>query len=562
MNIINKSFLFLAMLPQKLYTLWGVDVPHLKSILTYKLIMDDRRPNTFQATRANYNAEKEISNATLWTMLTSFIMGLFFLFFFYLGSDYITQFTLYFSMFIVFLCMALVGDFTGVLIDVRDTFIILPKPVKDQTVVLSRLLHIFIHLCKLVAPMILPTFLYLAIYGGIGKAVAFLLCAVLSILFSIFLINAAYIFILRVTTPERFKNVISYIQIAFTILIFGAYQAMPRMSDGDDFQKMTLAASDWLAMAPPYWFACLFQAVTGQGATAAQYVSAALGILVPLASIYAVVRFLAPAFNQKLAMISGSSEGGSTEKAGEKLRENTGFMASIAQFVSNNKHEQTGFLFAWKMMLRSREFKVKVYPTIGYLIVLMGLNIYRTSASGSSSGNGMMVLFSAYISGLIVVIASTAIAYSDKFKAAWIFLVSPVERPGEIISGALKAVLLMFFSVIAILVLSAGVAMLGFSALPSLLFALVNVLLINFGLAYLNFRHFPFSASTAEMHKGSQTVMTIMVMVVAGLIGLLHFFLLKNTAVLWAGLFISSILVKLLINAIRKKTWESILTSG
>jgi ABC-2 type transport system permease protein len=560
MNPFNKVFLFLALLPQKLYQFWGVNMPQLKSILTYKLIMDDRRPNTFQATRANTNTEKEISNATIWTMLTSFIVGLSFLIVFYLGDDYIAQFTLYFSMFIVFLCMTLVGDFTGVLIDVRDTYIVLPKPVNDQTVVLSRLLHIFIHLCKLVVPMCLPTFLYLSIYGSIGKAAVFLLCTVLAILFSIFLINAVYILILRVTTPERFKNVISYFQIAFTILIFGAYHFMPRMSNDDDFQKLSLAASDWLIVAPPYWFACLFQVVMGLEATLIQYVAASLGILAPLASIYVVVRFLAPAFNQKLAMISGASEGGSTENTSSGVRENTGFVSSIARLLSNNKQEQTGFLFAWKMMLRSREFKLKVYPTIGYMAVLLGLNVYRSRTLGYEEGLGSMLLFSTYVSGLVIVIATSAIAYSDKFKAAWIFLVTPIEKPGEVISGALKAVLFMFYSVVVLLVLTAGIGMLGFSVLPSLLFALVNVLLINYGLAFLNFRHLPFSASPSEMNNGSQTMMTMMVMFVAGLLGLLHYFLLKKTVVLWIGLLVSSTLVKLLINAIRKKSWDSILT--
>jgi len=62
--------------------------------------------------------------------------------------------------------MTLIADFTAVLIDVRDNFIIIPKPINDKTFVLSRLLHIFIHLCKSVIPMCLPALIMLAVQNG------------------------------------------------------------------------------------------------------------------------------------------------------------------------------------------------------------------------------------------------------------------------------------------------------------------------------------------------------------------------------------------------------------
>ena len=160
MHIINQSFLKLALLPAGLYARMGVDTAQLKTILTTKLILDDRRPRPIAQTRSS-GEKKPVSMATLGTMLMSAVMGAFFLFCFFIGEDRVTQLTFYFTFFFVLLSLTLITDFTSVLIDVRDNFILLPKPVNDKTLVVARLLHIFIHLCKIVLPMGLPGVIYL-----------------------------------------------------------------------------------------------------------------------------------------------------------------------------------------------------------------------------------------------------------------------------------------------------------------------------------------------------------------------------------------------------------------
>src|SRR4051812_4577542 len=143
MNLFNKIFLKLALLPSRVYGKLGADVAQLRSIVTIKLVMDDRRPNTLQQTRRQ--SDKPVSMATLGTMFISLLMGLLLLISFAVGEDMVTRMTIYFSFFFFMLSATLISDFTSVLIDVRDNYIILPKPVSDRTFVIARLLHIFIH---------------------------------------------------------------------------------------------------------------------------------------------------------------------------------------------------------------------------------------------------------------------------------------------------------------------------------------------------------------------------------------------------------------------------------
>ena len=241
MNPVNKVFLKLVLLPSFLYKRMGVNMTQLNSILNTKLIIDDRRPNTIQQTRTR-NKGGQVSMATLGTMLMSGIIGLVYLFAFSIGSNLVTSLTIYFSMFFFMLSATLISDFTSVLIDVRDTFIILPKPVDDRTLLVSRLLHILIHISKIVLPMSLAGMVYIIMNVNIPAALSFLLMVLFTTAFAILFINAVYIGILKITTPQKFQSVISYIQIIFAIVIYASYQVFPRIINRFELGTLDLSS--------------------------------------------------------------------------------------------------------------------------------------------------------------------------------------------------------------------------------------------------------------------------------------------------------------------------------
>src|SRR6516164_8570634 len=97
MNFINRALLKLVLLPKKLYSNNGINTAQLQSILVAKLLMDDRRPASALAGRRRNNEKKEISKATLTTMLISAVMGALFLLSFALSAPVIVQLTFYFA---------------------------------------------------------------------------------------------------------------------------------------------------------------------------------------------------------------------------------------------------------------------------------------------------------------------------------------------------------------------------------------------------------------------------------------------------------------------------------
>src|SRR5438128_1767797 len=109
MNIVNVILLRLVLLPWKLYEKFGINTVQLHAILSTKLLMDDRRPNTFQQA-SHKHKNKDTARATLYTMFLSVLLGAFFILSFSIGTNLVTQLTFFFSMFIFMLASTLISD--------------------------------------------------------------------------------------------------------------------------------------------------------------------------------------------------------------------------------------------------------------------------------------------------------------------------------------------------------------------------------------------------------------------------------------------------------------------
>lgn len=566
MNIFDKGLLAIILFPKRIYQKAGIDVPKLKSILVYKLLMDDRNPTSIQNLRnKNKTQKKDPSNISYINMFLNLVTGAFFMLVFLIGENHIIHLTLYFSIFIIFLSMMLISNFTSVLIDVRDNYIILPKPVNGETVVLARLLHIFIYMCKTILPLSIPAIVFISINENIIAGLLLFIIVIFATLFSIFLISAVYIFILKITTPEKFKNIISYIQIVFAILIYAAYQLVPRLISKIGFENIDLDNIKWVILMPSYWFACLFNGIFTLNASKIEIIAALLGILVPILSIYLVIKYLAPYFNQKLSMITGS-EGVNATTNNPFKKNNKPIDETLAGFVTNNPMEKAGFLFSWKMMARSREYKMAIYPTIGYVFVMFFLILF-TGYKNTMDLNLIMankvkltsqIIIGIYVSSIILLAAITQMVYTEKYKAAWIYFSTPIVEPGQIISGGIKAVIIQLNILISLVFLIISIALIGFSIMPNIILGMINQILIAYIIAALAKKNFPFSRHLLNAKKSSSFIKSLYMLFFYGIIGVIHFYILKNIYFIAISTVISLILIYFTSKYIKNLTWNEI----
>jgi ABC-2 type transport system permease protein len=563
MNIINKTFLKIALAPKSLYRKLGVDHEQMKAILVIKLTMDDRRASAlFQTQRKK---DKPITAATLGTMAMSALMGLLFLFSFSYSSGMSTSLTLYFTMFFVMLSASLISDFTSVLIDIRDNFIILPKPVSDRTFLVGRLMHIMIHISKVILPMSIPGLVYMSIVTNILGGLIFFMVVLLVALFAIFFINALYLVILKVTTPGRFQSIISYMQIFFAIAIYGSYQLMPRLMESTGLDQMEISTIKGIIFYPLFWFASMWMVLFNMDGNSQQFIAAIAGGIIPFLSIYIVVKFLAPSFNNKLSLINNS--GGETkpvQKNAPAIKRKS-FAGLLSKILTGTSAERTGFLMTWKMTSRSRDFKLKVYPSIGYLAVYAVLIFWNSGqdAFESLQGDGwrgrVLIISILYFSAIILTMALGQMIYSDKHKASWIYYKAPLLRPGEVILGGAKAIIMKFYFPVITVVTIAGLYVFGPKVLPQIILAMFNVSLISTIMVVMNNKVFPFSMQQNLNANTGTFLKNMFILMFAGIVAVIHFFLYNVLPVIIILAVLSMIATWLLAENIKKTEWAVIM---
>ncbi len=561
MNVFNKILLKAVLLPSGVYEKMGVNVRHLRAILMTKLIMDDRRPNSFQQMRRQAR-KKPISNATLSTMAMSIIAGVLFVFISAFLKNTVTQLTIYFSFYITFLASILIADFTSVLIDVRDTYIILPKPVTDRTVVLSRLLHIFIHICKTALPMCLPGAVYFTYTYNALVLLVFLLMVGMAILFTIFLINACYIFILKITTPQKFQNIISYIQIVFAVFFYACYQIVPRVATR--FSGFDITRYKSAPLFPSYWFAAAVSQAWQPVNSLQVWLCVLLSLIAPLLSLWVVIKYFAPSFNQKLALISaGTTEaGGGDSKLVPQAKGISGYSKFMAQLFTKKGAERAAFIFTWQLMIRSRDFKMKVYPAIGYVAVIIVLTMFNIKISvqditGLTAKGKSAILIIIYFSNLLLVSGLGQLIYYEKYKAAWVFYSAPIEVPGKIVSGAVKACIAQFFFPIALIIFLVLTGLAGVSILPNILLGFSNAFLLGSLAGYFIVNRLPFSCPP-NIKASRGTLRIAMVSIFGFVMASIQYSIINITPVVIIFTLLSAGAAWLLLDSIKKLSWQKI----
>ena len=552
----------LALLPGRIYERMGIDQGQLKSILVTKLTIDDRRPNTIHQTQIK-KKEKPINAATIGTILMSLLLGLVYLLAFTMGSDEVTKLTFYFSFFFFMLASSLISDFTSVLIDVRDAYIILPRPVNDKTIVTARTLHILIHISKLVVPMCAPGLVTIIVLYGIWGGFCFLAMVMMLTLFTIFFINALYLLILKITTPKKFQAIISYVQIVFAIVLYASFQILPRLMKNFEGISFSVGNNPLFLLFPSYWFAAGFSAFFYLRAAGLEWMAAAISISLPFASLYMVIKYLAPNFNNKLALINGASPG-SSKPAPQKQKQGLSYSNFLSRILTKSGAERMGFLFTWKMSARSRDFRLKVYPTIGYLLVYVVIIMLQSKSLSlnqieDETRVGKTVIVTAlYICSYLPMMAIGQSIFSDKYKAAWIYFTAPVKTPGLIIRGSVKASISIFFIPMALIVLTAGLLIVGLKVLPNIILGLTNQLLLACIAVYSSHKQLPFSAHQSTQRKTGNFLRGLIILLASGIIGLSHYLIYSFMPVVIIYIALSGIATWLLLDSIKSISWSRI----
>ncbi|MEZ5042240.1 MAG: hypothetical protein R2828_20245 [Saprospiraceae bacterium] len=535
----NKFLLKLVTLFNFMWVRLGVDTGQLEAILSSKIKMDSRRASVFNT--QGRTSQRALKNQDWVSIFVFLFIGAFFLMPLIIFQEKATGFTLYFAGWMVMLAMTLITDFTEVLIDVRDNYILLPRPINDRTLTVSRLLHISIYLSKLVLAFILPALIFLFVKYGFLGFLTFSLQIMLGLVFVIFLVNLIYLFILRLSTPQKFKEIINYLQIIFTVTIFSAYYLLPRLIDMKDFENADILTSPFVLLLPPSWLAGLWSLLVDANYSLVVFTLSALAILTPIICGWLILTVLTKAFNQKMMAITEGGGASSEEKnkdAAEKIVQSSR-IEHLADWICNNETEKAAFKWSWRLTARNRDYKLRVYP--GFGMVPAFFVYFALNGEGSLQERwqqlleGSSYLLLVYFCFLLLTTPLMSSQYSNKHIATWIFYASPLDKPGWILSGTAKAIVTKFFLPAYGIMFMVGLSIWGPKVIDDFMLGFANIMLLGtIILTLIQAKKMPFSDSWDNMNKGSNFTAGISSLVLASIMGGLHYLVVDKTPIVLA----------------------------
>jgi ABC-2 type transport system permease protein len=536
----------------------GVDTDQLYNILSVKLMMDDRRPNAMFAGRRNSTPSGNVRNPVMVSFFTV-LMGVFMGMVLFLGkAPYLAQ-TLYFSIFMVMMSLTLISDFTTILLDPRDQFILLPRPVNDRTIAISRILHISIYVLRLALLLGIPGMVMIGFIDGVLAVPLFFLQVLEATFLCIFGVNIMYLLLMRSVSPQKFKDIISYFQVGFSVLIFAVYYLLPRMIDMSVLEHIRIISHWWSWCLPPVWIAALNELLirhNSQGILTG--VLAVLGFTFPLVGLWLVAKVLAPGFNRRLAVIA-TSDGNSNSAGNTKKARKFGLIGYVANIVATDPVENAGFRITWKLAARTREFRMKVLPSFAYVPIYFVVFMFNRKNGGLDNiQNGHSYIFFLYFCTLILSTILMNVSMSPQYKSAWIYYAAPIGQPGKVLSGMYKAIITLYFFPYFLVISCAVVTIWGPDAIKDVIFAFLACTIYGMLMALFTVKGLPFSRPVIIKQGGGRFIISMMILIFVAGIGFAHWFIMRWENVIWIGIIPLLAINWAMLKYYKKQSWDSI----
>ncbi|NLY45700.1 MAG: hypothetical protein GX053_06885 [Tissierella sp.] len=517
-----------------LFTKMDIDYPAMRKILQVKLTLDSRRVSTVMQNNTNQKDKDKDKNNFLKSLTIYFIMGLVMVALVLFGNNYFYQMTLVFGMFMFFMMTTLISDYSSVLLDLRDKEILLSKPINSRTLNMAKVLHIIIYTSMITMAMIGPSLIVGGIENGILFFLIYLIEIILLNLFLIVLTGLMYLLILRFFDGEKLRDIINYVQIILTITISVGYQLIGRVFDIVDLESIVLIDKWWSFILPPIWFAAPFEFFINNNQSTSVIIYSLMAVIVPIASIMVYIKTM-PIFESNLQKLSG---------VGGKAKNNEKLSNKVGNIICRTKEERTFYRFTTNMIRNEREFKLRVYPSLGFSIAFPLIMLFN-SARGSTLAQviNTKAYFNIYFAAFFLPGVLQFIGNSGNYKGAWIYEVMPIKNYEPIFKGAIKSVFINLFAPIILVVSIIFLIIFKFTIIDQLIVVYFNLILGTFIVFKLFKKDLPFSRAFETIEKRNGFLEILLSTAGIGLLILLHYFSMRIKYGLYIYLVLQLILI-------------------
>jgi ABC-2 type transport system permease protein len=272
---------------------------------------------------------------------------------------------------------------------------------------------------------------------------------------------------------------------------------------------------------------------------------------------------LAPSFSKKIAALGNA---GDETKSEEKNAASNKIPLSekLSPILCSNKTERAGFELAWKMTGRDKSFKIQFYPSLAYIAVFAFVFIFSSSknyaATWQNLPNTNSFLWFVYLPMFTISTAIGLIAFNENFAASWVYFSRPLQKPGSLISGALKSLLVKFMLPVVVILFAFAFYVWGYKIIDDFILGIFNNILIFMFLSHISKSYLPFSMQPNLKQQTGKFVQVILQMLVIAVLVGLHYLAIKVWWLVAALIPISAISCYFLLRMVQNYSWQKIAT--
>lgn len=403
-----------------LYEKLGVDYDTMRLIVNTKLTIDSRKTSNL----LNSQFFDESSNQYKTMQIIYAIIGFFMMIIIITSKNTFVAMTIYFSMFMFLMLTTFMSDFSSVILDVKDNGILATRGISLKTLNASKITHVMIYMINI--SIALSGFSLIAsIKYGLIFSLVFLIEIFLIDIFMITVSGLVYLLILKLFNGEKLKDAITIIQIRVTMLFSVAYIVVMNISKSINlFENIDLGAISYLL--PPFWFAAPLEIIATGNKNETLLILSFLALVAPVISVLIYIR-LTPVFEKKLQKLN--NDGSSKNKRKFNLT------MKLSKIICKDKEERIFFNFVSNIIRNDRDFKFRVYPTIGANYIFPIYMIFNENEKYISS---YMYLF-LYACLVTIPVIMIALKYSENYKASYIYTTIHIKNKMAVHKAAIKA---------------------------------------------------------------------------------------------------------------------------
>ena len=411
----------------------GIDYAMMRQILHIKLTMDERRvPTLFSQSAKKSEDQKYGYIKSLWIYA---LIGLTLIPFMGFGDNFLFQMSITYAILIFMIMTSMISDFSSVLLDIRDRSILSTKPITAKTVNAAKFMHIFIYLTYLTIALTAVPLLFSLFKQGILFFFLTIIEIILINIFVVILTAILYVVILRFFDGEKLKDMINYVQIGLSLVLMIGYQVLIRSFEFVDL-NIEVVFHWWSIFLLPMWFAAPYELLLNGDRSLFTVVFSILSIVIPILSIWLYIKLI-PTFERNMQKLL--STGKIKKKKENRLKD------LLLRCICLSSNERAFYRFSSMMMKQEREFKLKIYPSLGFSFIIPFIFMFSIGSAENIDYSVSMSYLNIYFSMLIIPSAVFMLGYSSKYKAAWIYKVIPIKDYTDLKKGSLKAFLMKLY---------------------------------------------------------------------------------------------------------------------